>query len=154
MDIGQDRYGLVIYTVRIRREMITCNRGCGVNNLHWKIADGNYKLFDTTNIMHICNDNIVADYGIRRNATEKLVTTLGLTDASEMLCAEIQENTTKPKKKAKQQVEILSEKPGENYFTITTTSNGIAITGDDKNNPIYLPKIAVKELTRALFDFI
>ena len=150
MGIRQDRYGLVIHTIRIRREMVTCNRGCGMNDLHWKIADGNYKLFDNTNVMHICNDNIVADYGVRKNATKKLVSVLGLTDASEIPCAEIQKST----KKSKKQVEILPEKPSDSYFTITTTSNGIAITGDDKNNPIYLPKIAVKELTRALFDFI
>ena len=45
------------------------------------------------------------------------------------------------------------KKPSDSYFTITGTATGIAITGDDKKNPIYLPKIAVKELTRALFDF-
>ena len=39
-------------------------------------------------------------------------------------------------------------------FTINTTANGIAITGDDKHNAIYLPKIAVPELVKALMDFI
>ena len=39
-------------------------------------------------------------------------------------------------------------------FTITSTSNGIALTGDDKHNAIYLPKVAVSELVKALVDFI
>jgi len=39
-------------------------------------------------------------------------------------------------------------------FTINSTASGIAITGDDKHNAIYIPKVAVSELAKALIDFI
>ena len=39
-------------------------------------------------------------------------------------------------------------------FTITGTASGLAITGDDKHNAIYLPKVAVPEIIKALVDFI
>ena len=65
----------------------------------------------------------------------------------------IQGKLLKKYKKKETLYAIDAKKPSDSYFTITGTATGIAITGDDKKNPIYLPKIAVKELTRALFDF-
>ena len=50
----------------------------------------------------------------------------------------------------------VSEANGDasKMFTINSTASGIAITGDDRHNAIYLPKIAVSELVKALVDFI
>ena len=45
-------------------------------------------------------------------------------------------------------------KDASKCFTINTTANGIALTGDDKHNAIYLPKVAIPELVKALMDFI
>ena len=62
------------------------------------------------------------------------------------------------KKKAKKEATlwVASEntKDASKCFTINTTANGISLTGDDKHNAIFLPKIALPELVKALMDFI
>ena len=39
--------------------MIKCNRGCGADNLNWKVINGNYKLFGSDELIHICNDGVI-----------------------------------------------------------------------------------------------
>jgi len=128
--------------------MIQCNRGCDATGLHWRTPDGQFKLFDSDNLVHICNDGEVADTDIRTRVTDKLLKTLHLSDVDQIPCVE-----NDPVPPAKKQISMLKTKPKNGYFTITSTATGIALTGDDKSNPIYLPKISVKELAKALFDF-
>ena len=58
----------------------------------------------------------------------------------------------------KQDLEAMAKaealKDPAKLFTITSTANGIAITGDDKHTAVYLPKVAVPEMIKALVDFI
>jgi hypothetical protein len=129
--------------------MVQCNRGCNATGLHWRTAESKFRLFDKDNLMHICNDGVEAHSDLRNKATDNLLSSLGLDNVDQIECVE-------PEKKYKKKETLYAidaKKPSDSYFTITGTATGIAITGDDKKNPIYLPKIAVKELTRALFDF-
>ena len=129
--------------------MVQCNRGCNASGLHWRTAENKYRLFDKDNLMHVCNDGVIAHSDLRNKATNNLLTSLGLNSVEEIECVEPE---VKQKRKPTLHT-IAQDKPSDSYFTISGTATGIAITGDDKQNPIYLPKIAVKELTRALFDF-
>ena len=137
--------------------MIKCNRGCGVDNLHWKIVNDKFKLFQD-DLLHMCNDGILSNKVQMKKQTNKILDELGLEDAKEIPTPDIPETkTTKTKDKAKTEtVWAINKhsKDAKKCFTITSTVNGIAITGDDKHNPIYLPKIAISELTKALVDFI
>ena len=131
--------------------MIACNRECGTSNLHWKIVDGKYKLFQKNNLLHMCNDGVVAHNTKMRQATDSILEQLGLSDPAQIPVAEIYEK--KPKKETTLWAAgSLNDDPSK-MFTINTTANGIAITGDDKHNAIYLPKVAVPELIKALVDF-
>ena len=56
-------------------------------------------------------------------------------------------------KKHKVNTKTTTDDPAK-MFTITGTASGLAITGDDKHNAIYLPKVAVPEIIKALVDFI
>ena len=132
--------------------MVKCNRGCGEVNLHWKIVSGKYKLFCDNNLLHICNEGRKSDLQIRESATIKILNELGIRDAKEIPVPDITE-----KEEAKEQINwirSLDSSDPSKCFTINTTSNGVAITGDDKHNAIYLPKIALPELVKALMDFV
>ena len=132
--------------------MIQCNRGCGANNLHWKIVDTKYKLFQDNDLLHMCNDGVKSNKAEMQRVTNKIVEELGLTSPSEILVAEVYEK----KQTKKEEVLWVDTKPVESSksFTINTTANGISLTGDDKHNAIFLPKIALPELVKALMDFI
>ena len=132
--------------------MIQCNRGCGANNLHWKIVDTKYKLFQDNDLLHMCNDGVKSNKAEMQRVTNKIVEELGLTSPSEIPVAEVYEK----KQTKKEEVLWVDTKPVESSksFTINTTANGISLTGDDKHNAIFLPKIALPELVKALMDFI
>ena len=132
--------------------MIQCNRGCGANNLHWKIVDTKYKLFQDNDLLHMCNDGVKANKAEMQRVKNKIVEELGLTSPSEIPVAEVYEK----KQTKKEEVLWVDTKPVESSksFTINTTANGISLTGDDKHNAIFLPKIALPELVKALMDFI
>ena len=132
--------------------MIQCNRGCGANNLHWKIVDTKYKLFQDKDLLHMCNDGVKSNKAEMQRVTNKIVEELGLTSPSEIPVAEVYEK----KQTKKEEVLWVDTKPVESSksFTINTTANGISLTGDDKHNAIFLPKIALPELVKALMDFI
>ena len=134
--------------------MIECNRGCGTNNLHWKIVNGKYKLFQNNNLLHMCNDGVQSNKTEMRRVTDNILEELGLSDPSQIPVAE----PYVPKngggiKKTEDVLTITTTAPSK-MFTISTTANGIALTGDDKHNAIYLPKVALPELVKALMDFI
>ena len=133
--------------------MIQCNRGCGTNNLHWKIVNGKYKLFQNNNLLHMCNDGVKAHKTEMRRVTDNILEELGLNDPSDIPVAEVYD---KKKNKKEDEVIWVDTKPVESSksFTINTTANGISLTGDDKHNAIFLPKIALPELVKALMDFI
>ena len=128
--------------------MVECNRGCGESALHWKVVNSKYKLFNHNDLLHICNDGEIAEESIMKKATAKVLTELNLNEAAQIPVPDI---PVKPKQK-----DILNTLTvdADKCFTINTTANGIALTGDDKHNAIYLPKIAVPELVKALMDFI
>ena len=132
--------------------MIACNRGCGEDNLHWKIINGKYKLFENNNLLHMCNDGITAHKTEKRRVTDNILEELGLDDPSQIPIPDIPSKEEKKERTAW----VRNEDTGDasKCFTINTTANGIAITGDDKHNAIYLPKIAIPELVKALMDFI
>jgi len=132
--------------------MITCNRGCGKDNLHWKVVNGKYKLFQK-DLLHMCNDGIIANKVRMRQATDKILEELGLNHAKEIPTPDVPEPKERPKAESLWPIDNATKDPRK-CFTITSTANGIAVTGDDKHNPIYLPKIAVPELVKALVDFI
>lgn len=133
--------------------MIACNRGCGEEGLNWKVVNGKFKLFGGDNLLHICNDGKIADQSKREMATAKILTELGITDTALIPNAEESIHVHKGPDKLTSLIERSNVEPNK-MFTINTTANGIAITGDDKHNAIYLPKIAVPELIKALVDFI
>ena len=133
--------------------MITCNRKCGQNNLHWKIVEGKYKLFSKDNLLHMCNDGVKANKLTMRQKTDEILETLGLKHATELPTPDIPETKAKPKTETLWATDNIT-KNASKCFTITTTASGVAITGDDKHNPIYLPKIAIPELIKAMVDFI
>ena len=132
--------------------MIQCNRGCGTDNLHWKIVDTKYKLFQSNDLIHMCNDGVKSNKAEMQRVTKNIVEELGLNSASEIPVAEVYDK----KKAKKEEVIWVDTKPVESSksFTINTTANGISLTGDDKHNAIFLPKIALPELVKALMDFI
>ena len=133
--------------------MIQCNRGCGAANLHWKIVSGKYKLFENSNLLHICNDGVKSNKADMKRVTGNILEELGLNDPSEIPVAEVYEKKDK-KDEATLWVATKDTKDASKCFTINTTANGISLTGDDKHNAIFLPKVALPELVKALMDFI
>ena len=134
--------------------MIQCNRGCGATNLHWKIVNGKYKLFQNNNLLHMCNDGVAAHKTEMRRVTDNILEELGLNDPSDIPVAEVHEKKKSNKEEAILWVPSKNTKDASKCFTINTTANGIALTGDDKHNAIFLPKVALPELVKALMDFI
>ena len=137
--------------------MIQCNRGCGETNLHWKIVDTKYKLFQNNDLIHMCNDGVKSNKAEAKRVTDNIVKELGLTNSSEIPVAEPYVPKNGKSEIKEEVIEQLLDLPTiepEKMFTISTTANGIAMTGDDKHNAIYLPKIALPELVKALMDFI
>ena len=132
--------------------MVECNRGCGEENLHWKVVNNKYKLFGNDNLIHMCNDGEIAILDAREKATGKILNELGLEYAKDIPVPDV------PRKENSQQQTIpirsMDTTDASKCFTINSTVNGIALTGDDKHNAIYLPKVAVSELVKALVDFI
>ena len=136
--------------------MVKCNRGCGAETLHWKVVNGNYKLFNHTDLLHMCNDGEEASNLAMEKATAKILTELGILEPA-MIPKADHVHTDEDKVasyKEKQLYAIKTDGDPKKMFTITTTANGIAVTGDDKHNAIYLPKFAIPELVKALMDFI
>ena len=142
--------------------MISCNRGCGRSNLQWKIVNNKYKLFENDGFLHMCNDGVVAHNDRRQKATLKILRDLGISDVRDIPDAETSNSKDKYTHTGDDKLVSLKEKTlfpeaqkdPKLAFTINSTANGIAITGDDKHNAIYLPKIAISELVKALVDFI
>jgi len=124
--------------------MVECNRGCGHEDLHWKVVNGKYKLFGTDELIHMCNDGVLVKRDARERATGKICIELGINSVSDIPEPDVPTISSKKK-------EVVIE--ADKCFTINSTANGIALTGDDKHNPIYLPKVAVPELIKALVDF-
>ena len=131
--------------------MVKCNRGCGADDLRWKVVNGSYKLFNYNDLLHICNDGVQADTNAQKKATKSILHELGLSEPAQIPEAE----AYIPKKNGKTKTlwDASSSDP-KKMFTISGTATGIAITGDDKHNSIYLPKVAVPEIIKALVDFI
>ena len=154
MDLRQDYHGgTYVFNENVGENMIQCNRGCGATNLHWKIVNTKYKLFQNNNLLHMCNDGVKANKAEMQRVTDNIVAELGLADASDIPVAEVYE---KKDKKEEATIWVASDdtKDASKCFTINTTANGISLTGDDKHNAIFLPKIALPELVKALMDFI
>ena len=136
--------------------MVECNGGCGAMDLHWKIVNGKYKLFSYNDLLHMCNDGKISDQSARERATAKILDELGIREPAQIPMAD-QPNSNVNKEKTlwvDTQHDSTDNGDPKKMFTINTTANGIAITGDDKHNAIYLPKIAIPELVKALVDFI
>ena len=127
---------------------IKCNRGCGATDLRWKVVNGSYKLFGSDSLLHICNDGLKASTEKKEQATAVILGELGLREPHEIPDAE-----EYIPKKHKVNTKTTTNDPAK-MFTITGTASGLAITGDDKHNAIYLPKVAVPEIIKALVDFI
>ena len=104
----------------------------------------------------MCNDGVKSNKAEMKRVTANIVEELGLSDASDIPVAEIYEKNGKKTVKEQETLWVDSKDTGDasKCFTINTTANGIALTGDDKHNAIYLPKIALPELVKALMDFI
>lgn len=134
--------------------MITCNRGCGESNLQWKIVNEQYKLFQSNGLLHMCNDGVRANKVTMKQKTNEILEELGLKNVKEIPSPSQTKEPTKAAKAADIWVKPKTAKDASLCFTITSTASGIAITGDDKHNPIYLPKVAVPELVKALVEFI
>ena len=134
--------------------MITCNRGCGETNLQWKIVNDQYKLFQSNGLLHMCNDGVKAHKVTMKEKTNEILKELGLKDVKEIPSPNKTKEPAKPSNTADIWVKPKVTKDPALCFTITSTASGIAITGDDKHNPIYLPKVAVPELVKALVEFI
>ena len=140
--------------------MVKCNRGCGAEDLHWKVVNESYKLFNHNDLLHICNDGEQASKSAQEKATVGILQDLGLKEPAQIPAAE----AYVPKKKnglpgghslpKMSTLRDAASKDPKKMFTITSTATGIAITGDDKHNAIYLPKVAVPEIVKALIDFI
>ena len=157
MDLRQDYYGTAyVFNENVGERMIQCNRGCGADNLHWKIVNGKYKLFQSDNLLHMCNDGIAAHKTEMRRVTDNILEELGLTDPSDIPVADVYEKNDKKKAKKDATLWVANKDTSDasKCFTINTTANGIALTGDDRHNAIYLPKVALPELVKALMDFI
>ena len=155
MDLRQGYHGAT-YIFKVGERMIKCNRGCGTNNLHWKIVNGKYKLFQNNNLLHMCNDGVAAHKTEMRRVTDNILEELGLSDPSDIPVADVYEKKSKKTAKEEATLWVAGEhtKDASKCFTINTTANGIALTGDDKHNAIFLPKVALPELVKALMDFI
>lgn len=131
--------------------LITCNRGCGETQLVWKVINGKYKLFSWEDqLVHICNDGEIAKKSLRQKVTYKLLDQLGARELKEIPDATVYNETAT---KTQTDIPVNNINPSK-CFTINTTASGIALTGDDKHNAIYLPKVAIPELIKALVDFI
>lgn len=134
-------------------KLITCNRGCGNTELVWKIVNGKYKLFSWNDqLVHICNDGVEAPKKLREKTTFKILNDLDLREVREIPDAET--NFTKELKRIDKENSIKASIDASKCFTINCTASGISLTGDDKHNAIYLPKVAVPELIKALIDFV
>ena len=68
--------------------MIKCIRGCGATDLHWKVINGNYKLFGNDDLIHICNDGASAPKKRREQVTATILSDLNLKAASDIPDAE------------------------------------------------------------------
>ena len=140
--------------------MVKCNRGCGGVNLRWKVINGHYKLFNDDDLLHICNDGKQASKDAQEEATASILQELGLLEAAQIPRAEVyipKEKNGKSDSHISIGMSSLQKEATlspEKMFTISSTASGIAITGDDKHNAIYIPKIAVSEMIKALVDFI
>ena len=141
--------------------MVECNRGCGSNNLHWKVVNGNYKLFGHNDLLHICNDGEVANQLSMEKATVKILNELGIDEPALIPVAETKKYDADEDDRRyheKQDLEAMARvealKDPAKLFTITSTANGVAITGDDKHTAVYLPKVAIPEMVKALVDFM
>ena len=141
--------------------MVECNRGCGTNNLHWKVVHSNYKLFNHYDLLHICNDGEVASDLVMEKATAKILNELDLKEPAMIPIAKTSKHDADKDDRLyhqEQDLEAMARaealKDPARLFTITSTASGIALTGDDKHTAIYLPKVAVPELLKALVDFI
>ena len=136
--------------------MVECNRGCGAVDLHWKIVNGKYKLFSFNDLLHMCNDGKISDKSAREKATAKILNELGILEPANIPKADHvytgDDNVVLCKENPLYVVK--TDRDPKKMFTINTTANGISITGDDRHNAIYLPKVAVPELVKALVDFI
>ena len=105
----------------------------------------------------MCNDGVKSNKAEAKRVTDNIVKELGLTNSSEIPVAEPYVPKNGKSEIKEEVIEQLLDLPTiepEKMFTISTTANGIAMTGDDKHNAIYLPKIALPELVKALMDFI
>ena len=157
MDPGQGYHGITyVFNESIGEKMIQCNRGCGTNNLHWKIVNGKYKLFQNNNLLHMCNEGVAAHKTEMRRVTDNILEELGLSDPSDIPVADVYEKKSKKEARKDATLWVASKDTSDasKCFTINTTANGIALTGDDKHNAIFLPKVALPELVKALMDFI
>jgi len=155
MDLRQDYHGgTYVFNENVGENMIQCNRGCGTDNLHWKIVNSKYKLFENNNLLHMCNDGVKSNKAEQRRVTNNILEELGLADPSDIPVAEVYEKKKSNKEEAVLWVPSKDTKDASKCFTINTTANGISLTGDDKHNAIFLPKVALPELVKALMDFI
>tara|TARA_R110000824_G_scaffold160857_1_gene335806 strand:+ start:183 stop:497 length:315 start_codon:yes stop_codon:yes gene_type:complete len=104
----------------------------------------------------MCNDGVKSNKAEMRRVTDNILEELGLSDPSDIPVAEVYEKNDKKKAKEQATLWVASKdtKDASKCFTINTTANGVALTGDDKHNAIYLPKVALPELVKALMDFI
>ena len=134
--------------------MVKCNRGCGATDLKWKVVSGKYKLFNHNDLLHICNDGIQASELAQEKATSVILNELGLNEAALIPLADEVHLHKEPKQKDLNLNVSKANGDASKMFTINSTASGIAITGDDKHNAIYIPKVAVSELAKALIDFI
>ena len=136
--------------------MVECNRGCGALDLHWKVVGSKYKLFNHSDLLHICNDGTIAERSAMEKATAKILNELGIVEPAQIPKADhIHAGNDKVEShKEKMLYDIPVDRDPKKMFTITSTASGIAITGDDKHNAIYLPKVAIPELIKALVDFM
>lgn len=132
--------------------MVECNRGCGHADLHWKVINNQYKLFGNDGLLHICNDGVISNRVQREKVTGKILAELGVDNAKEIPSPDIEKK--EHRKEANLWMRSNDTGDASKCFAINTTSNGIALTGDDKHNAIYLPRVAVPELIKALVDFI
>ena len=134
--------------------MVKCNRGCGASNLNWKVVQGKYKLFNYNDLLHICNDGVQAPKASQEKATAAILNELGITEPAKIPLADETYAAKEPIKKDANLYAIKANGDASKMFTINSTASGIAVTGDDKHNAIYIPKVAVSELAKALIDFI
>ena len=126
--------------------MVKCNRGCGATNLQWRVVNDKFKLFNNNDLLHICNDGIQASKLAQEKATTAILDELGIADSTLI--------PTKPKHKDLDTHDETVNGDASKMFTINSTASGISISGDDRHNAIYIPKVAVSELVKALIDFI